>query len=66
MLALTALCLLSTMAAAGGARAGIENPDYDADDFLGLCPATPMPDWQDIIEMKQQEKPPMTVSKPLG
>jgi len=40
--------------------------DYDADDFLSLCPTRPMPDWQDIIEMKQEQKPPMTASKPLG
>jgi hypothetical protein len=40
--------------------------DYDADDFLGLCPTTPMPSWEEIIEMKQQQKPPLTASKPLG
>jgi hypothetical protein len=41
--------------------------DYDADDFLGLfCPTTPMPSWEDIIEMKQEQKPPLTASKPLG
>jgi hypothetical protein len=44
--------------------------DYDADDFLGgWCPSPPstsMPSWQDIIEMKQEQKPPLTSSKPLG
>jgi hypothetical protein len=40
--------------------------DYDPDDFLGLCPTASMPDAEDIIEMKQEQKPPMTVSKPLG
>lgn len=41
--------------------------DYDADDFLGgWCPSTPMPSWEEIIEMKQNQKPPMSASKPLG
>jgi hypothetical protein len=40
--------------------------DYDPEDFLGLCPSTPTPSWEDIIDMKQQQKPPMTASKPLG
>jgi hypothetical protein len=42
--------------------------NYDASEFLGLyCPApASMPDWQDIIEQKQNQKPPITASKPLG
>jgi hypothetical protein len=44
--------------------------DYDADDFGGgWCPSPPstsMPSWEDIIEMKQEHRPPLTASKPLG
>jgi hypothetical protein len=40
---------------------------YDADDFIAsYCPAPSSADWEDIIEMKQNQKPPLTASKPLG
>jgi hypothetical protein len=50
--------------AAESAHRGV---DYDADDFIALyCPAASMPDWEDIVEEKKNNEPPITMSKPQG
>ena len=49
------------------AEAAHRGVTYDADEFIAsYCPDVSPADWQDIIEMKQHQKPPMTASKPLG
>jgi hypothetical protein len=50
--------------AAESAHRGV---DYDADEFIALyCPAASMPDWEDIVEEKKNNEPPITMSKPQG
>jgi hypothetical protein len=44
------------------AEAAHRGVSYDADQFLSwYCPTTAQPDWQDIIEDKQHNEPPLTM-----
>jgi hypothetical protein len=49
------------------AEAAHRGVDYDASEFIDLyCGATTPPSAEEIIEMKQNQKPPITALKPLG
>jgi hypothetical protein len=44
------------------AEAAHRGVNYDADEFLAwYCPATPQPDWRDIVEDKRNNQPPLTL-----
>jgi hypothetical protein len=55
-----------SMALGLAAEAAHRGIDYDASEFVAWYCATTPPSWEEIIEMKQNQKPPMTISKPLG
>jgi hypothetical protein len=55
-----------SMALGLAAEAAHRGIDYDAGEFVAWYCATTPPTWEEIIEMKQNQKPPVTASKPLG
>jgi hypothetical protein len=56
-----------SMALGLAAEAAHRGVDYDASEFIALyCGTTTPATAEEIIEMKQNQKPPITASKPLG